>query len=492
MWKSIVLLSVLFLASYSAASELQMRANNVSEYSYSLEGDSTYHLESWTDINFTKEKFIFDFTIDALIKPVEWGDATEEKTTLATRTFTYKEKDWKFSAGNFTTVFGNGLVLRTFRDNTIRWNNDIDGIYFNYDKDWVDFKVMGGHTRDNTGKRLGKIQGGDLNVMPNKHYSIGLTFISNNEQYTIDSIKVLNNHRWGSLYSTINFPQWGIFEGSMDLEFAARLNNADYFDFGGGLVSMFPKGAAIYNSTNLFIGDLAMVVQYKDYRGFDHNYGVRLNDAPTVYKQHVTALPSKTQRGNVEANNDKGIFIEATHPVVEDVAFTIDYSRNVLNTESLFDVDQPIYEEYYGEFEVNLYEDYPFNVGGGVQESIEGTFLNFVSSAQAPVMDDYNTKFGFQHQHKAINTNEEEYFKHFLFGTLYAPEGYNLTLQAELEYKHEGVDNYIAASFNYDVTDQFRLSTFIGARSAGKDCSGGICIEKAEFSGVEIITTTRF
>ena len=469
-WSIVCLFLLGLVFQNSAFGQIQFYGNNFLEYSFDSEIDTSY-FENWTDISLGYKNWRIGVRYEFHLPPQAYSQDSVGQG-ISQRFLEYQAKDLAFTVGNFYSLFGRGLVLRSFENRMLRWDTNIDGVKFDYYHDKLDFQIIGGRPRDRRGRRREVLQGGTLNLKPWHILYFGGSFVTSR-------LESKGKVHWGSAFGGVNF-NWGSFYG----EYALK----DY-------PSSHPTGDALYLTGNGFYGPFTALVEYKDYDQFDltertvnkdPSSELTYNNPPAVYREHLYTLMNRHQLVQ-NANDEKGYLLELTYSHQEAAILTLSHSKTD-NQKGLL-----LYREYYGQLEWD--PRYNINIvgGAGEQKDQEARYLNFVGTGRWGFMD-YNTfNLILEHQHVTIQYNDRQFYNQLLTFSFDRSPRYTLSFIGEHSTDQESdKDFWLGGQVDVHFLDNFDLTIFGGSRREGKVCVGGICVFRPPFEGIEFRLINRF
>lgn len=139
------------------------------------------------------QKFSAGIQYEAYLPSFQGYPFVLNESKLVQKYFSYQEKKFALTVGNFYEQFGSGLVFRSWESRQLRINNAMEGVSINLKPtDKLDFKFIYGKQRRNFENSDGTIRAVDANwqlVNPSqtnneKTFSISASFVSRYEQYT--------------------------------------------------------------------------------------------------------------------------------------------------------------------------------------------------------------------------------------------------------------------------------------------------------------------
>ncbi|MBL7075063.1 hypothetical protein ISS37_07485 [candidate division KSB1 bacterium] len=460
---SIFLVSIwaLFLTTGGGLAQIELQGNNYLEYSLDRKTDEKY-FEDWTDVYLKHQNWRIGLRYEFHLPPQPYSQDTIGQG-VSQRFVEYHTKNLAVTIGNYYSLFGRGLVLRSFDSRTLRWDTNIDGVKFKYHSKYVDIQALGGRPRDRRGRRFEPLQGTELKLKPHPAFHFGGSYITTK----LNSKGKVN---WGALFGSMNL-NWG--------SFYAERAFKDYPE-------QFPKGSALYMMGNLFVGLLGALVEYRDYDHFDLTEGLTYNNPPSVIREHQYTLLNRHQRVQ-DANDEEGYLVELTYTLGDMGVLTLNHNRTE-NHDNLL-----LYREYYGQLELDPTDDWNLVGGSGEQKDLEARYLNFLGSVKCNVSDYNSIKFIYEHQHAKIRLTDRQFYNlAFALSFAHSPI---FTISILGERTTDQVSDkkfWVGGQLDVNFLENFDLTIFGGTRRKGKICAGGVCIVRPEFEGVEFTLINRF
>jgi len=457
----IFILFLLVVLSEKGNSQLKYLGNNYLEYSVDDKTDRRF-FENWTEFSLSYQNWRLGFQYEIHLPPQPFSLDTAGQG-IYQRYLEYHTGDLNVRVGNFYTILGRGLVLRSFEERIIRWDTNIDGIKFDYYHSLFDLKLLGGRARDRSGVRQNVFQAGELRLKPVSQIHFGGSFL-------VTEFNALGNVSWGSGFSQINHPY-----GDVYVEYALK-----------NFPDQYPEGHALYAASNLFVGSLSLLVEFKEYEQFKLEEGVTYNNPPTAVREHLYTLLNRIQPQQ-NTNAETGYLLQGSYPVLENSVATLSYSWTE-NPDDLL-----LYEEYYGQMELDYPEDWEWVWAFGQQKDLVARYLNFVNSTSLNVSEYYSLKFIYEHQHAKVHATNRQYYDQVAsLGFSHAPN-WTISLLAERTMDQiSDQDFWMGAQLDINLFQNYDLTIFGGQRRKGKLCLGGNCVLRPEFEGVEVILINRF
>jgi hypothetical protein len=402
-----------------------------------------------------------------------------------TKRYVEYRKDW-FSAraGNSYSTFGRGLTFRSFEDDNVYIDRDVDGIKVSVNHARGEIQALAGRPRsDVTHKRDDVIAGGSAlgQVIPN--VSLGGTYVRR------DAANTPQDSSWGRPVEELGSGIGRVILGDLDLygEYAQRWTWGRYDPLLGGWIGMNNvRGQATYGSLSFTPVGWGLTVDYKDYRNFDFAY----NAPPWV---------NRLNRNLNKAHDEQGWQGELTTSPTPSVNLVGNFSDGWSHdyTERL--------QHGYGEFKLqSLDKGLLLLWGEGITKRLvepaiflkkegaghaEGTYyLTRVKTVSATaelrrVRSLYLSGQDFKYwDNEAILTYSQAPF--FSVSAIVRQTSIRV-----LEYNNDDlwpIGQVVLTFGRHQVTVRY------GKERGGLDCSSGICIYKPPFNGLEVYTISRF
>jgi len=462
----LVLCFILFFVTQITA---QMVIKNQMEFTKWEEYDRNI-LENWTDLSYQNNYFQsglryeinhppdpFIFPMDTLLK--------EYELTFAYAEFTYKNLTARI--GNYYSMFGRGLILRTYEDRNLRVDNNILGAKINLEGSAYKIQTIAGKMRDKYNRHRDWIYGIDGEFNPTPGFQIGSSYISQ-----LDANKTLND------IGSIRFS-----------------TTKDWYDFYAEVAkSNWSKNVSFYLASNVAYSNFVLTLEYKDYNqlSFKNLYRTEYNAAPSLTKEHSYTLLNRFPHA-LNMNDEKGYQLELTYTPRAEWEFVFNHSQTLSHDKNR------IFKEYFSEIHHYLNENiegrlalgwnYDFTTNTNNLTPVFDLLLNISSHDQLHL--------SYQHQHTINKFDKSEYDNEFLLMEYSKSPYFSVALVGEYTNKYQLINVkidrhfwlYGQISINYWTNHQ--LSILYGSRQAGFVCVGGICRYEPEFEGIEIQLINR-
>jgi hypothetical protein len=466
--KIILLLLLLFFTGNEASAQLSVK--NQFEFTHWYDYNRRI-VENWSDALYqyrffqTGARFEINRPPDPFIFP---QDSLLKNYEL---TFAFTEVHFKklnVRAGNFYTMFGRGLSLRTFEDRNLRVDNNLLGAKAELTLDRLAFKALVGQMRDKYNRRQDRLYGADVEVQPFTFLRFGGNLLQTDSPESGRGIGALRsdlNFSWGTFYAEFAKPQ-GVFPWSQYIGFTAGT------------------------------GAFTLLMEYKDYNhlGFKSSYGTEYNAPPALTREHSFTLLNRHPHA-LNSNDEKGTQIEVTWTPASacDVTFNHSLTRS--------HADIALFEEYYAEIHHLLFDDHLETRLAAAWNSDFTTNTENITTIVDPQVTLTSRDLihlSWQHQHTKNRFDLSEYDTELLqFEYSRSPYGsfalvgeytnQNQLINVEME-RHV----WFYGQISLNLAKNQELSLLYGSRQAGFVCVGGICRYEPEFRGLEIKVVNRF
>jgi hypothetical protein len=466
---------------YAGENGIRVSADNYLYFAHDTHAkDSTFRnlLEDWAAVSVWYGDFEANVVYEAHQPQPSWSSDTTGQG-IYERWITFKRKNLTVTAGNFYTLLGKGITLKSFRDREMRYNSNIDGVQFNFSNDFIDLTALGGRPRDLAGYRLKPLEAAELRLTPVQWGFLGVTYV----QTTLPSSSKPSS--WGSGYVQLQRDF-----GNIYTEYAQRE---------GG-------GTAIYSNVNFFAGNVSALVEAANYDRFDISEGIKMfNSPPPALKEHSETFMSRTLPV-MFANNHTALHSEVTYAFTDqnNLSLCLSRARATKETEKAglksfvkcIDIvnDSADYNDVFAKGNFVIPENIDWVVGTGWQRTPEAYDYNFVLSNDIGLMDNFSTQCVFEHQLTSILLTKRMYYSQLYELTLARASKPRAAVSLIFERTTSQISDrkfWFGTQINWTFYESNEITFFAGNRKAGKICAGGICVNKPEFSGIELTFTSK-
>jgi len=511
-----IFLAVVLLTSKVSAQDQPMRvsADNQIYYAHDTHTpDSTFRdlFEDWSLVSFGYGDFEANVQYEAHLPQPSWSNDTTGQG-IYERWISFKRQRLSITVGNFYALLGKGLTLHSLNNRDMRYNSNIDGATVKYTDNFFDVTALGGRPRDLAGIRLYPLLGGEVRLTPVQWGFLGATFVQTHMPSTgLES-------RWGSTYLQLQRPF-----GSLYTEFASR--DCGQFDDGSNNNFLMSKGTASYSTASVFIGKVSALFEATYYNKFDISEGEKTkggndegsggisqeaalrmyNTPPPGIVEHSQAFMNRVMP-TLFADNHVALHAGATYALSDQNNVSLNYSRSrsVKQHESggikalsrCADIisDSADYQDLFAKGEFVLPEKIDWVAASGYQQTLEARYFNFAASNDWGIADNYSVQGSFEHQWARITLTERKFYSQIYSLCLARAAAPRLSLSCIVERTTDQYSDkkyWIGTQLDWTFYETNSVSIFAGNRKKGKICSGGVCVNKPEFSGLEVNFTAK-
>ncbi len=392
--------------------------------------------------------------------------------------------DSDMTLGNFSAVLGRGIVLNAKEDRPLGYDSMLDGLLFNFDQGkWDNMFFYGYHkTRSNTEFPIGVNTTGDADKLWGSNIGYDFGDVEVDTYY-------LNSYIGGTQEEVRKDAFMG-FNIELDVEDWRLLYEHDFRDTYQG----FNDGRANYAELSGGWPGLGVVLQYKDFWNMLYPY----------------ASPPRLRRGDLEESS--------THPQDEKgYMATLIYRPEFLGESYMTGILAASqdskrlfpFHEMYIEYQHDPLLDTTFNLGfdyvkGNLQANnyLPAQYRDYIlgvdhamgdnsAHVHARFTDISGTSNDEEEKELGIDFNYGEDLTLSLFYEASTKEYEPASLAAEGP-PSKSPGKWLAFSFVYDIDPDTALSFLWGSKRGGIDCSGGVCVQKPPFKGLQITLRKYF
>ena len=507
--------SVLLISRLSAQEQLpRISADNQIYYAHDTHTtDSTFRdlFEDWSLVSFGYGDFEANVQYEAHLPQPSWSSDTTGQG-IYERWISFKRQNLSITVGNFYALLGKGLTLHSLNSRDMRYNTNIDGATVKYTDNLFDVTALGGRPRDLAGVRLNPLLGGEVRLTPMQWGFLGATFVQTHMPATgLES-------RWGSTYLQLQRPL-----GTLYTEFASRDCGQTNDNSNGNFLRS--KGTASYTTANVFIGKVSALLEATYYNSFDISEGEKnkseydagpggisqeaalrmYNTPPPGIFEHSQALMNRAIP-TLFANNHVAWHAGATYALSDQNNMPLNYSRSrtvkphesggIKALSRCADIisDSADYQDLFAKGEFVFPEKTDWTAGCGYQQTLEARYFNFVGSNDWGIAENYSMQGSFEHQWAEISLTQRKFYSQIYSLCLARAAAPRLSLSLIVERttdQYSDKQYWIGTQIDWTFYETNSLSIFAGNRKKGKLCAGGVCVNKPEFSGVEMAFTAK-
>lgn len=277
------------------------------------------------NLQYQNGNFDIGIRYENYLNPILGYDTRYQGQGIAYRYATYTSDVIDVTAGNFYEQFGSGMILRTYQEPALGYDNSLDGLRFKFrPHNGVELTALIGTQRDFWTQGDGIVRGADLNLTLND-------FVP---EITPEDISIMLGGSVVSKYQTDNsskliLPQ-NVFAYSLRMQLAASSWNFEteyaykYNDPSSDNNFSYNPGQGLIVSASYFEKGLGLSLSAHkvDNMSFRSDRSARgqvllINYIPTLTKQHTYALASVYPYAT-QLNGEAGIQADVTFRLPED------------------------------------------------------------------------------------------------------------------------------------------------------------------------------
>jgi len=421
-------------------------------------------LENWTDVTWQRDFYLVGLRYEINRPPDPFifpQDSLLAENALTFRFAEFYYKNLTARVGNFYSLFGRGLVLRTYEDRNLRVDNNLDGIKLNLDGAFYKLQALAGKMRDKYNRRKDILFGVDLEVNLADNLQVGSNLLRQelpDINHQIGSFRANYTRDWGEIYGEMAKPDWH-------------------------------DQPSFYLALNAALDKFTAIIEYKDYHklSFLNFYGTEYNAAPSLTREHTFALLNRHPHA-LNLNDEKGYQIELGYNLTERWELLLNHSQTFTHA------GNRIFEEYYAEVHSRLGEKIDMRTAAAWTFDFTTNTENITPliDARYQLGDRDELHGSFQHQHTKNRFDLSEFDNEYFLIEYSRSPRLSVALVAEYTNKHQlrnvelGPNYWIYGNVTFSFLNNHQLSIRYGSRREGFVCVGGICRYEPEFKGVEI------
>lgn len=504
----IIFIFLLFSAySYSQSSDWillpdGLRLSNQMEYSYNTK-DKIEIFENWLNVDYTKNIFSAGIRFEAFQPNDPDPSVSRGKVKYADIAYKYfsvdigdVEKGLNITAGNFYTLFGRGMILKSYEDRNIRIDNNLLGL--KVEANYLDFTLtaLTGSAANFQNDRKDILHAADLQYNGFDLIKMGASFASN-----LPSTEGLARTTLASFRIQ---PAYWNFDGYA--EYGIKTNKDVQKTIFNDKESIV--GKAFYSSLNFYYDAFSVVGEYKYYDNFaftSEDGTIFYNTSPSLRKEYTYQLLNRHPSPLNQAD-EKGFAFEANYNFSDETSLTANYGlTQTLDSASFYQrvngLNLPIstqLKEFYAQLNHSWADWFTTIAAFGYNEELSTNTRNITPVLENKFyFNDINTiKVVLEHQQTENLSTDEQYYNDVLALEYLRSPGFNVSVVTEMQTK-EPEDGRVVRKlwsfiqFGYKLGNHTDLSLLVGSRQAGNICIGGVCRYEPAFQGVELKMLTR-
>ena len=438
----------------------------------------------------------------------------------------YNGDDFDLRAGDFSELYGKGLLINLFEDRGLAYDTWVEGIKAGYRKGIFKFSIMGGSMDFYDSVQIAriekyKVRAGNAEIALLDNQKLGLSFaessgdipgIVNTAHIQSESPELYADLNAGNFNFNVNWSQNRI-----------KIMNENLTHTGSGL----------YSSVSYSGPGFGVTVDYKNYRydivdPFNRNDNTRptkmlpFQNPPIVYREQSYKLISRPVH-QIDFNDEVGAQMEVFYSPDENLSFTFNTSissrhfkynydpagfsfkeerRNNSWLPSVEDEYSPFTEffleaEYYydglnsvrtafSRRTKTVYNDFTGIAGSENIRSIVipvqwvGIFTNYLSGVL-----DYEYEYGTNN----YNGTQPNFLNHYFSGLISIFSQYTFGIRYELtnnRFELSDRKDWLSIEAGYRITDANIITVIFGNERGGLVCTNGVCRYILPFSGTRV------
>lgn len=476
--------------------------SNHLEYSYNID-DEREILENWLNLDYSKGIFSAGLRLEVFQPNDPDPSISRGKDKFSGIPFKYFKADignrlegLEIQLGNFYTLFGRGMVIKSYEDRAIRIDNNLLGLKVTGKYEGFVLTGLSGMAANANNERKDILHVVDLEYRGWKPLKLGTTIATNlpdvedAERTTMASIRVLPMF-------------WNI---DAYAEYTVQMNSAIEKNQLMGEESIIGKG--FYGNLNFYIGSLSLLGEYKYYDNiaFMSNDGTIIYNTPPATRLEYTYVLPNRHPSPLNPDNEQGFQVAAGYNLTDDTyinaAYTLTKSlgsnsfyQRVIGTKSPVTTQL---KEFYFQVQQDWSYDYTTLAAFAYNEELATNTKNIT-----PILENrfyfggINTiKIVFEHQHTTDRSTDEQYYTDVISIEYLRSPKFNISIVAELETKEPDEGRTVRKFWGfiqagYKIGHHSDISILFGTRQAGNICIGGVCRFEPAFKGIELKLLTR-
>ena len=449
------------------------------------------------DLFYQQNNVVASFKFERFQHP----DFQKEYGRFTQKALTFSLDPLEVTFGNFTEIFGSGLLLRSFEisgnileDQLYRtrygFYRDIDGMLAKYQTDNFELKVLRGRplfnalppTADQETRRPVLVEGLEAAVTIFDDFTIGQVYLRENSS--------TGSKEYGSLNLGANL--------SENLQVYSEY--AQLFEGTKNLFSFSDKSShAFYAGGNYTIGPLGLSFEAKDYKNFLLNF----NDPPPIVREHqylvlnrsthlLEPLDETGWQGELiwGAKNGDQLTISFAHATNQLLGKDADFEE--LFAEVALRYGKNTSGKFFFDYSIDEFNFERDRIALGTQLSRK--WSNRWSSAFSLEYQRFTRNLGLlQNVKNAAATLSVTRAPDLSVGIVWemTNEADRERLTADQAEPNTFSKNWLAFTAGYQVNRNHFISLFYGTRRGGPACTSGICYDVLDFEGFEMRLSTN-
>ncbi len=474
--------------------------SNQLEYSYDYKLKREI-FENWLNIDYRYNIFSAGFRLD-IFQPNDPNPAISRgKERYADIAYKYIEaelgdidKGLKITAGNFYSLFGRGLILKSYENRNIRIDNNLLGVKVEGYYGGLKLTALTGMAENFNAERKDILHAADLEYKIIRNLKIGGSFASNDPEGGAARTMMGSLRIQPVIWNFDFYGEYGL-KRNNDI----RKNLHDNPDF---------IGKAYYASANFYYDQFSLVGEYKYYDNFifsSYDGTIIYNNPPAVKKEYTYILLNR-HPSPLNQNNEKGFQVEANYSFTDETFLTVSYGETkTVGPDSYYQkviginqASRVQLKETFAQLNHTWNDNFKTIATFGYNEEQDDNTKNITPVLENHFyIDEINTiKLVIEHQQTTDRTTTEKYYTDVAALEYLRSPLLSISVVSEMQTKEPQAGKIVRRfwsfiQFGYKLGEHSDLSLLIGSRQAGNICIGGVCRYEPEFQGIEVKMLTR-
>ncbi len=486
---------------------------------------------SFVNLIYNKGVFTGGLRYEAYLPALQGFDQRYSGNQIAYRFAQVKLEDLTFKLGNFYEQFGSGILLRTYEERGLGYDNAFDGASIAYRPNKsIQIKGLIGKQRKYFVKSVGTVRGLDIeydltqsldSLLGAQQLRLGASFVS---KYQVDNNSTYNlpeNVGSYALRADLSGKKYRLFS-----EFAYKMN-----DPSANNEFIFKSGNALITQFSYFQKGLGFSLDFKrvDNMSFRSEReavlaDVLINYSPSFTRQHTYNLLATLYPYATQLNGEIGGQAELNYKFKKNTALGGKYGTTVLlNFSTYYDIERRAlndlttsrqgYESSFFNVGEHYFSDFNIQITKKLSKKVKG-LLTYANLHYNKDVLEGKSGYGIVKSHigvieatykikpkHAIRTELQGLFTEqdqgdwatLLVEYTIAPHWF-FALMDQYNYGNKDVDkrqHYYVGSFGYSK-DTYRFLLSYGRQRAGIFCVGGVCRNVPAANGLTLTFMSNF
>lgn len=476
--------------------------SNQMEYSYNIDTKKEI-LENWLNLDYSRGIFTAGLRLEVFQPNDPDPSISRGKNVFTGIPYKYIRADigehdanLNIVAGNFYTLFGRGMILKSYEDRSIRVDNNLMGVKITGQYSNFVLTGLSGQAANINNELKDILHAADLEYKGLSFLKMGASFATNLPES--ENVAKTNMFAFRLLPSFWNFDIYAEYTVLQNDDIKKRDFNGKE-DFAGD---------GFYGNLNFYYESFSFSGEYKYYDNisFTSSDGtVQYNTPPSTRIEYTYQLPNR-HPSPLNPDNEQGFQVSAAYNVDDYTYLNAAYSQTeTLPSTSYYQRQDSLnlevqaqLKEFYFQAQRDWSSDLTTLLAFSYNEELATNTKNVT-----PIIEnrfyfgEVNTiKLVLEHQNSTNNITDEKYYTDAVSIEYLRSPSFNVSIVSELETREPQKDKIVRKlfsfiQFGYKISNHSDISLLIGSRQAGNICIGGVCRYEPEFRGVELKLLTR-